>query len=115
MFSDGNKNLIITYAIAIASCAILVFVMFNFNSWFFPDKKLELNTFTTSSRGTISEKDLNFGVLSDKKFVSLEPILAKNELDDGSTTPPEGGTTKTVTPTVKPVIELRHSSPFIPF
>lgn len=114
MFSDGNKNLIVTYTIAIVTCIVLVFIIMNFNTWFFPDKTLSLNNFTTTSRGIISEKDLNFGILSDKKFTSLQPIIDQSELSEGSTTT-EGGTTTGTKPAVKPVIELRRSSPFEPF
>lgn len=114
MFSDSNKSLIITYSIAIGICGVLVFVIMHFNSWFFPNKELKLNTYTPGSRGIISEKDLKFGVLSDKKFISLEPILSPNELPKEETTSKEEGTVNTK-PVVRPIVELRYSSPFEPF
>ncbi|MCX6792482.1 MAG: hypothetical protein NTY12_00475 [Candidatus Falkowbacteria bacterium] len=116
MLFEGNKSLIITYAIALGVCGVLVFVIMNFNSWFFPNKQLNLNVYTPSSRGMISEKDLKFGLLNDKKFTSLEPILAKGELAEAGNNTGGGGTVSgTVTPSAKPKIELRRSSPFDPF
>jgi len=111
MLSDANKNLIITYTIAIVIGAGLIFVIKNFNSWFFPNNEAKLNVYTTSSRGIISEKDLNFGVLSDKKFISLEPILDQSEITEEPVTPEPG----TVTSPVKSALELRRGNPFIPF
>ena len=111
LFSE-NKNLIVTYLITLGVTVLLAVVIINFNNWFFPDEELELSSYTSTSRGIISERDLSFDVLSDQKFTALEPILSQEQLGEE---PAEEGTTTTIKPSVRPPVELRYGNPFTPF
>lgn len=117
MISSENKNLITIYAVTLGVAVVLVVVIVNFNKWFFPNSQtINTSSYTPASRGMISDKDLRFGVLSDKKFIGLKPILTPSQLAEGTPVNPSGGTiTSTVTPTTSPSFGLRHASPFDPF
>ncbi len=110
MITQENRNLLVAYSITLAIAVFLLVVIANFNDWFFPNDELKLSEFTPSSRGMISERDLRFGLLSDQKFTSLEPILDSTQLQE-ETNP----STTTVRPVVRQPIELRRGNPFQPF
>jgi hypothetical protein len=115
MISSENKNLITIYSITFVAAVLLIVVIINFNSWFFPNGQSSLTAYTPAARGLISDKDLRFGVLSDNKFISLKPILTADQLAEGTPVSTSEGVTNTVTSTVSPVFELRHANPFNPF
>lgn len=108
-----NKNLIIIYAATLGVAGLLIVVIFNFNSWFFPNDQLKLSEFTPASRGMISERDLRFNLLSDQKFTGLSPILDQSELVIEETVAP--GVTTPAKPAIGQSIELRRSNPFSSF
>lgn len=113
MMSQENKNLILTYSSTLIVAALLIIVIFNFNTWFFPDDELKLSEFTPTSRGMITERDLRFGVLSDQKFTALTPIL--NQADLIVEEAPEGEVSGSAKPSANQPIELRRANPFLPF
>lgn len=112
MLTSDNRNLIFTYLITLGIAAFLTVIIVNFNNWFFPDEELNLSGYVPTAGRMISERNLNFGLLTDKKFTSLEPILDQAELAEITT---EEGTTTTAKPSVRQPIELRYDNPFIPF
>ncbi len=113
MITTENKNLIITYLIALLVGGVLVFIIINFNNWFFPNADLTINKFTPTSRGTLSQESLRFGILSDKKFTSLEPIVLPSQIVEELITD-SASPSVTIKPTTNKM-ELRHGNPFEPF
>ncbi len=116
MLSKQDKNIVSVYLVTIIVTMLLVFVIINFNSWFFNDDQPVESQYTPVIRNTIGTEEFKSDVLQRDSFRSLGPLLTEAELQKVDTmviqTP---GATGTITPTVRPKREVRRDNPFIPF
>lgn len=117
MLSKQDKNIVSVYLVTIIVTAVLVFVIINFNNWFFNDTQPVESQYTPVTRNTIGADDFQSDVFARDSFRSLGPLVTEAELKELDTKPSilPGGSTGTITPTVRPKREVRRSNPFIPF
>lgn len=122
MMNRENRNIIAAYAVTICLVGLLIVVIMNVNTRFFPDTPLESPQFTPAARGVVSQDELRFGLFNDAKFRSLRPLLTdaeRRDLEKLETPAPKPGENGVITDTVKPTPgskrEVRRSNPFLPF
>lgn len=118
MFSKQDKNILYVYIVAIVVVIGLVFVIINFNDWFFSDELSSESQFTPATRNTIGTDDFSADILTNDTFRSLGPLLSADEIKDletldNQTVDDNGDPITIVTP--RPKREVRYSNPFKPF
>jgi hypothetical protein len=117
MLSKQDKNIVSVYLATIIVAAALVFVIINFDSWFFSDEQPVESLYTPVTRNTIGADDFKSDIFKRDTFRALGPMLTDQELKQLDTMGVQlpGGASGTITPTAKPKREVRRSNPFIPF
>jgi len=117
MLSKQDKNIVSVYVVTVIVTAVLVFVIINFNSWFFSDEQPVESQYTPVTRNTIGKDDFKSDIFTRDTFRSLGPLLTEAELKQLDTMSIQlpGGASGTITPTARPKREVRRGNPFIPF
>jgi hypothetical protein len=118
MFSKQDKNILSVYIVAIVVVIGLVFVIINFNDWFFSDDLSLESQFTPATRNTIGTDEFSSDIFNDATFRSLGPLLSAEEIkkmeeQDSQTVDENGVPIIIVKP--RPERKVRYSNPFKPF